>query len=78
MGTDEEAKTFKCYAPVFRKNNCFACVFLALIYLFVIAYLLIVTLGLILITNKGQCIIKGLLFRIKNCCKGNTDPNLVI
>jgi hypothetical protein len=68
----------KCYAPVFTANNAFACFFLAIYIAIVVALLIIATLGLIFLSAKGRCLIKGLLYRSKYCTTGNSNPTLEI
>lgn len=65
----------KCYAPVFKGNNIFACLFLTIIYLLIIIGLILATLGLILLFPSGRCLIRQYQFRISHCREGNSDPN---
>lgn len=58
----------KCYAPVFEGSGALTCFFKAIVYLLLIAILIIFSW-----IPGVRCTIKKLLFRIKNCCSGNSD-----
>lgn len=58
-----------CYAPTFRKHPCITCFFFLIIYSIVIAVLIIPA----LFSDKVKCKLRGFIFRIRNCCKGNAD-----
>jgi hypothetical protein len=71
-----------CYAPVFGASSFWACIFLSIIYVLILVFLLIM---LVLAVFGGQsaireiaCIIRQYVYRIRNCTKGNSDPNVVI
>ncbi len=59
----------ECYAPIFQRNNWLACLILTIVYTVVIAALAIFA----LFSRKIRCYIKGLVYRIKHCRKGNSD-----
>ena len=63
-----------CFAPTFRANNMFACWVLSIIYTVIIAMLAIPA----LFSAEIRCYIRQLLFRIKYCWRGNSDPNITI
>ena len=68
-----------CLAPVFEPNrNIIVCLLLALIYLFVILFLIVATLGLCLFFDSCRCLIKQYQFRIGHCREGNSNPMLAI
>ena len=67
-----------CYAPVFRGNNFFACIILAIIYAAAILAIIIGTLFLCLFFPSCRCIIKQYQYRITHCVKGNSDPAIPI
>ncbi len=58
----------ECYAPQFKPQNWFICILLTIIFAIII---IILTLPA-LFSGSIRCYIKGLIFRIRNCCKGNT------
>ncbi len=60
--------TAKCYAPVFEGSHGLECLAKIIIYALAIAIL-----SLFAWIPGAQCIIKGLQFRIRNCCKGNSQ-----
>ena len=68
----------ECHAPVFNANSGCACLFLTIIYALTIMLLIIGTLGLILLSARGRCLIKQYQYRIRNCTKGNQNSNLLI
>ena len=67
-----------CHAPVFRANDFPTCVGLKILYSFLIAMLILATLGIILLVPDGRCLIKQYRFRITHCEKGNRDPNILL
>lgn len=72
----------KCYAPVFQPTNVWACFWLTIIYTAIIA-ILVVLLIIALIggpeaVRKIVCLIKQFAYRIANCKKGNSDPNIAL
>ncbi len=64
-----------CYAPVFEPSNPFVCLLRAIIYALVLLALFVV-----LIFSLGSpgilCAIQQILFRIKHCGEGNSDPGI--
>lgn len=66
-------KKINCHAPTFQGNSVCACFILSLIYAFAI---LILLLPALLGSEKAKCKIKQYQFRINNCVKGNSDPNI--
>lgn len=69
----------KCYAPVFpAPRNALACIFVAILFTMIIVMIIIGTLGLCLLFAGCRCLIKQYQYRIKNCAKGNTNPNVEI
>ena len=68
----------ECFAPVFKKNNVWACVWLRIIYAVTIMLLIIGTLGLILLSESGRCMIKQYQYRGTYCTVGNSDSNVPI
>lgn len=58
-----------CYAPVFRGANWLICLLRAIAYVVLLAVLL-----LFAWIPSIWCLIKQILFRVKHCGKGNTDP----
>lgn len=64
-----------CRAPTFQGNSVCACFILSIIYAFAILVLLLPALfG----SEIAKCKIKQYQFRINNCVKGNSDPNIVL
>jgi len=64
-----------CLAPIIGGSSIFVCSFKSLIYLILMVFLVIVfilTFG----SSKVLCKIRQLLFRIKHCRSGNSDPNI--
>ena len=66
----------ECFAPVFEGNNIFACLLLVIVYTLAILGILIGTLFLCLLFPSCRCTIKQYQFRIANCVKGNSQPNI--
>ena len=77
MGETEPAH-FRCYAPIFAKNNWLVCIILGLIYLWIIAALILLTFGLIFLSPEGRCLISQYWFRITHCRTGNSDPGILL
>lgn len=61
----------ECKAPVFKKNNVLVCAILTVVYTILIALL-----AFFFWIPGVYCLIKQYNFRIKNCMKGNSDPNI--
>jgi hypothetical protein len=64
-----------CYAPVFEGSSGFACFFLAIIYLLIIAALLVVWI-LSFGSKAVWCTIEQFQFRLNHCGEGNSDPDI--
>jgi hypothetical protein len=69
---------FKCHAPVFSGESSFTCCMRALIYGAIIVLLLLATLCLILLSEKGRCLIRQYQYKIKHCHEGNSNPDKII
>jgi hypothetical protein len=68
----------RCYAPVFEGHSILECLFLIIAIILLIVALIVGTLGLILLSAKGRCVIKQYQFRMSHCCQGNDNPKLPI
>lgn len=77
-----DIKKSVCYAPLFKANNCWACLWITIIYIMVIVLLtimlIIATLGGPEAIRKIACQIKQYAYMIKYCRRGNSDSNIVI
>lgn len=62
-----------CYAPVFKPGG-LACIFLIIILAVIYALLLL----FLIWTESGRCYLRQLAYRINNCFKGNSNPELPI
>ena len=60
-----------CFAPVFTKSSIIACIFLAIIYATVIVLLI-----LFIWIPGVLCLIKQYIYRIQNCTRGNSNPDI--
>ncbi|MHA2253179.1 MAG: hypothetical protein ACXAD7_22650 [Candidatus Kariarchaeaceae archaeon] len=73
---------YQCYAPVFKPNHWWACIWLTIIYTMVIVLLTIMLIIAVLAgpeaMRKIACQIKQYVYMIRNCRRGNSDTNLVI
>ena len=72
-----------CYAPVFEGQNWLVCLLLILMwpavaFVFLILLIFAAALAIFLpgLLERIICNYKRYLFRIRNCRKGNSDPNI--
>ena len=72
-----------CYAPVFQKQNWLVCLLLVILLpivalAFMIALIVGVIIGIFIpeFLDRIICNYKRFLFRVRNCSKGNDDPNI--
>lgn len=61
-----------CFAPVFQPSSFIACIFLAIIYSAIILILIIPA----IFSARYRCLVNQYRFRIRNCGRGNSDPNV--
>jgi len=73
----------ECFAPVFEKQSSIVCLLLVLTLPFVaLAFLIALIVGALLgllfpdVIERIVCNYKRYLFRVKNCQKGNDNPNI--
>lgn len=82
MNSPMSTEKYPCYAPVFRPNNCWACVWLRIIYTMVIVFLAVMLIIAVLAgpeaMKKIACMIKQYTYMIRYCKVGNSDPNKLI
>jgi len=76
---------YQCHAPVFEGQNWFVCLLMALSLPFIaLAFMLALIIGAIIGIFLPEfleillCNYKKILFRIKHCQKGNSDPNIIL